>query len=317
MASPATALQIIRLRGLDPTRTKTIRLGYQREVTRRWRAVQKLLRVVIIDHDVFDLKGPTLLSDTQFRTLRRVGSPGRKAFAFTTDSRKVTEFSTWFDDLIDQNVQDLDRVLEESGIANLPKTHWQSSFVRRGYRRGAAWALTSMARLYRNIPPAALVENILQSVFHRERLQSLYTRNFQELQGIGDATAQVVRRELTEGLATGIGPREIARRLTRSVDSIGIVRSRILVQTEIIRANAVGTLATFEQFGVQEVQVDAEFQTVGDDRVCPECAALEGRVYKTVDAYGIIPVHVLCRCNWLPVVPKRSRGRLTRTLSRK
>ena len=51
--------------------------------------------------------------------------------------------------------------------------------------------------------------------------------------------------------------------------------------------------------------VEAEFQTAGDDRVCPQCAALNGEIYKVEDARGVIPVHPRCRCNWLPVVGDR------------
>ena len=286
--SPAALLlRMLQGRRVDPTRTTGIRRAYEREAVKRWRDVKRVVREAIDTRDVFGLKDLATLQ-------RRVGPPIRRAFAFTTDARKVAEFDRWFTDLVNQNVLELESVLEQGGIGNLSPRHWQSAFVRRGYTKGASRALVQMAKLYKGIPASDLIETILASPFHRTRLQSLFTRNFHELQGIGQATAQTLRRELTGGLATGIGPLQIASRLNQRIDKIGITRSRTLARTEIIRANAQGQLATFEQFGVQEVRVQAEFQTVGDNLVCPECASLEGNTYTVEQAREIIPVHPRC-----------------------
>ena len=167
--------------------------------------------------------------------------------------------------------------------------------MKQGYTKGASRTLARMARLFKGIPSADLVESVIASPFHRTRLQSLYTRNFNELRGINDAMGQAVSRELTDGLAAGIGPLPLARRLAGRVDGIGIARARTMARTEIIRANAEGQLATFEQFGALEVNLEAEFQTVGDDDVCPQCLDLEAdNPYTIEEARGIIPVHPNC-----------------------
>ena len=277
----------VQLQQYDPTKTTTIRRAYERAVVRRFTIVKQVLREAVDTRDVFGLRPLHLLQ-------RRVGAPVRRAFDFPTDSTKVAEFDKWFRGMVDQNVLDLEEVLAQGGIANLPDTQWQAAFVKQGYTKGASRTLTRMARLYKDIPPSDIIDSILASPFHQGRLKALYTRNFNELKGITDAMSQQISRELTEGLATGIGPEALARRLRDRVDKVGIARGRVLARTEIIRANAEGQLATFEQFGVQEVMVEAEFQTAGDDRVCPQCAALEGKIYTVEDARGVIPVHPRC-----------------------
>jgi SPP1 gp7 family putative phage head morphogenesis protein len=81
----------------------------------------------------------------------------------------------------------------------------------------------------------------------------------------------------------------------------------LLARTEIIRAHAEGTLNNFELAGLENVELQAEFLTAGDDRVCPICSALSGKIYSIKEARGIIPVHPNCRCTWLPYDPEVSK----------
>jgi len=38
--------------------------------------------------------------------------------------------------------------------------------------------------------------------------------------------------------------------------------------------------------------------TTGDERVCPICGALAGRVYRVGQFLPSMPAHVFCRCRW-------------------
>lgn len=67
-------------------------------------------------------------------------------------------------------------------------------------------------------------------------------------------------------------------------------------------AYAEGALNSYEEMGIEGVEVEAEFATAGDDVVCPECEELEGKVYSIEEARGVIPVHPNCRCAWIPMV---------------
>ena len=75
-----------------------------------------------------------------------------------------------------------------------------------------------------------------------------------------------------------------------------------LARTEVINAYTEGTLDSYERLGVEEVQGRAEWSTAGDDRVCPQCAGMEGAVFTIREARGLIPLHPNCRCAWLPVI---------------
>ncbi len=77
-------------------------------------------------------------------------------------------------------------------------------------------------------------------------------------------------------------------------------RAQILARTEIIRAHAEGQLQEFENWKVLQVNVKAEWITAGDNRVCPQCADLEGSIFTIEVARGMIPLHAQCRCAWIP-----------------
>ena len=78
----------------------------------------------------------------------------------------------------------------------------------------------------------------------------------------------------------------------------------MLARTEIIRSHSEGTLNMFELAGIEEVELQAEFLTAGDERVCPICDSMAGKIYELKDAHGVIPVHPNCRCTWLPYDPE-------------
>jgi SPP1 gp7 family putative phage head morphogenesis protein len=109
---------------------------------------------------------------------------------------------------------------------------------------------------------------------------------------------QQISGVLANGLAQGKGPMQIARDINNRVDKIGITRARVIARTETINAHAEATLNSYEEAGVEGVEVEAEFTTSGDNAVCPECDALSGKVFTLTEARGVIPVHPQCRCSW-------------------
>jgi SPP1 gp7 family putative phage head morphogenesis protein len=101
----------------------------------------------------------------------------------------------------------------------------------------------------------------------------------------------------------GRGVTAITNDLTDRIDSLTDSRALTIARTEVIHVHAEGQLDSFEDLGVDELGVEAEFSTAGDDLVCPQCEALEGNTYSVDEARGIIPVHPNCRCTWIPKVP--------------
>jgi SPP1 gp7 family putative phage head morphogenesis protein len=132
-----------------------------------------------------------------------------------------------------------------------------------------------------------------------------------------------VRDVLTTGLAEGVNPRELARRLTSEIRSLERTRAEVLARTEVINAHADATLDRYERAGTEGVTVSGEFATADDTRVCPICEAIEGEVFSPRAMRGETvvfepsagepdhlageypvkpPVHPNCRCAILPVV---------------
>jgi very-short-patch-repair endonuclease len=83
------------------------------------------------------------------------------------------------------------------------------------------------------------------------------------------------------------------------VDSLGRFiparrRAEILARTEIIRAHHYANVNEYKTWGAFGVSVVAEFRTAGDDRVCEECAALEGKIFTLDEILPMIPIHPQC-----------------------
>jgi SPP1 gp7 family putative phage head morphogenesis protein len=137
-----------------------------------------------------------------------------------------------------------------------------------------------------------------------DKVMLLAQRSYSDLKGVTEVMSTAMSRVLVDGLIAGDGPRKIGRELAKQVDDIGLQRGTTIARTEIIRAHAEGQLHAMEELGIEDVGVQVEFSSTGDDLVCPECQDLEGTVLPVDEAHGIIPVHPNCRCAWIPFVPK-------------
>lgn len=113
-------------------------------------------------------------------------------------------------------------------------------------------------------------------------------------------------RIVGNGAARGLGPRQLEidiRRLLRGARDpkglnrrIGLEqRAAVIARSELSNAYAQATLARAQQRGDNYVRVLAS----NDERMCPVCAARNGRVF-AVDRV-VIPFHPMCRCVAVPV----------------
>ena len=318
--------------GQDPTSTKTIRSRWSAEMYRRFRALKGVIREAVVDNDVLGLREdapePTVVQPgrpqgTQFvasyqseafdareygRSLAanqaRIGPDGVRppypgAFNFPTDEDKVEAFMGW---LREQERIGILEITEAEGREVVSHTGWQNTYVRSAYRRGMEKGTWAMKTAGIEIPGED-VDVLFRSPQHADALGLLYTRTFQELDGITSAMDQDISRTLVEGLARGWNPNKTARELNDRVGAVGLHRARVMARTETVRSANEAALNRYEdlQRRIGGVTAAVEFSTAGDDRVCPECLLLEGQVYDIVEARGVIPVHPNCRCMWLPV----------------
>lgn len=264
-----------------------------------------------MEEDVFGLK-----DEVTVRVLQ--STPGRRRYAFRSSADKVQAFMDW----LRRQVQDgVLQVTQIEQVGRAVDSAWTNVFIKDSYRRGVMRARAQMRQVGLNIPTLAEtggVEIAIGTPFHADRLGLLWTRTFNELKGITDAMDQMISRVLSQGIADGLGADTLAKRLNAVikgtggdlslVDALGRFipaerRAEILARTEVVRAHAEAQLQEFENFGVEGVEIKAEWITAGDNRVCPLCADLEGSVFSIDQAKGMLPLHAQCRCAWLPFNP--------------
>jgi len=109
---------------------------------------------------------------------------------------------------------------------------------------------------------------------------------------INKTTLEALRHELSLGLEVGESIQELTKRIEGYFEGNAEIRAKMISRTEVISAYNEGHLHRYELEGVDK----SEFYAAPD--ACDECLPLDGRVYITKEAHGIIPVHANCRCRW-------------------
>jgi hypothetical protein len=253
----------------EPTRTRSLRQRYARRLRGAWADIRAALRRGLVESDALGIE--SLASD-----------PTRN-FDFDTDARQAEAFTEWLETQTEQDI--------------LTRFGDENQFISTAYERGVADSQAELHAL--DLSQGRAGATALQLPVHREQLQSLFARNLNELEGMTDAVATDLRRELTEGLAAGDGPRDIADGLT---DIIGRVedgiprgamnRATMIARTEIMNSHDRARLQEWERAGVEQVGV----LIAGD--ACPQCQAYKaGEPYQASNAYGNLPQHPNCRCS--------------------
>lgn len=129
--------------------------------------------------------------------------------------------------------------------------------------------------------------------FASKKVLALAARLSVELKGATDAMAQRIARAVLDGLDQEQTPTQVAKAIGDAV-GIGERRALLIATTELTRSHAEGQLDAIEALGLDEVAVMAEWQTADDP--CPQCAPLDGVVFKLEEARGLIPRHPRCAC---------------------
>lgn len=281
----------------ESTRTLTIRKQYAQWLRGRLSAIRAALRRGIVEYDAFDLLAAShgtktgTGTGTTTPTDALVDAPA--GWDFPSNSDKERAFNTWVDNQLDEEILDPNRR--------------RNPHLGRAYERGVKESNTKLRRAgVVEVADDASVEAILRRPAHRETLETVYTRNYRQLEGFTSAIGQDTGRVISNGLAAGHGPREIARDLA---DVIGRVengvprghhnRATVIARTETMNAFHQSTAERFAEFGVER----AEVVVAEDERTCQQCLDLEkGNPYPVSELRGILPLHPQCRCSFIPVV---------------
>jgi len=295
----------------DPTRTIHLRNAFVRDLNKRFRALRGIIRRAIVEQDCFGML------DRKFKVTALAAFdfflPERKAFAFPRSEEKVNAFMSW---LQGQEAKGLLEIGTMQQIGTSTETAWTNKYIKDSYQRGIIRARMEMKNAGYKVPPISETGGISASMstpFHVERCGLLFSRTFQELKGITSQMDTQMSRVLSQGLADGKNPGEIAKLLTKTISgpagNLGITdilgrfipvekRAQTLARTEIIRAHSQGMIQEAKSWAVENVHVIAEWVTAGY-KVCPLCAGLEGRTFSLDEAMNLLPYHPNCRCSFI------------------
>ena len=291
----------------QPSGTEDIEERFLGAVADRSERVRELVAATVAENDALHL---------QERQETGTLADPEENFPRVSPGELVERFTEWFQG-----------VLEDALLEPLPMDeveageHWTGEFLRSGYLR--AWQQAT-GRLQQEGADVATdsIEAVIQLPVPQRQLRDLYRRAYSNLEDITSSMAQTVREELTEGLAAGENPREMARRLNDELEDITHRRLRTLARTEVINSHTTATLDRYERAGADTVQ-HGEWADADDDDVCPICSALDGREYSIDEMRsgtfefepgpdqpdylgGVYPIrppaHPNCRCTILPVI---------------
>ncbi|WP_226040854.1 phage minor head protein [Natrinema sp. DC36] len=299
----------------DPTKTKTIRQTYARRLRAAFGRINSTIRDAVIEEDIFGLRSDDLSEAQVEELLDTFASAGRDVELRAADDppdlstvppgERIERFREWL-----QTAQESE-VLE---VIDRDENVW----VRRAYERGIEDADTNLRKAGLDIEPtdAAAAQQLVQMPVHERKLHVLFARNYAELEGITNAVAQQVTRELADGIGEGVNPTVMARRITDRVNKIGKTRATVLARTETINAHSQATVERYRQQGVESVGLEPEVrvQTAGDQRVCDQCASVAQRGPWELDEFegstDQPPVHPQCRCAVIPIVNEAAAAAL-------
>lgn len=275
----------------DPTRTGLIRRKFVGEMRNRFGAVRKLVYDLVGRQDVFGLAATPnpLLGNVEVDVA---------TFRFASNPEKVELFRQWLQEQIDANILTAD-------VSGAP---WTSEFIDSSYKKGIIHGYEEALPQNLNDSPdmfsggqRQFIQPTLSGSATTKRIEMIFTRTFEDLRGVTQTMSHQMSRILAQGFADGKNPRVIAREMTKEIDKLTRTRATVIARTEVIAAHAQGQLDAYSELGMEQVRVEAEWSTAGDDRVCEQCEELEGVVMSIKEAEGLIPRHPNCRCAWMPV----------------
>lgn len=179
------------------------------------------------------------------KRVRRCGKAYRDALSqiqFLAVNVERYEFLTSVD-AIDLLLADLQRIVDAT--MNEGGRWLFTGYVRPAYQQGTAKANASIANQSKLYADARSLEQLLTSPPYLKRLSLLRGRLFEKMEGITADVQQTLASTLTQGLADGVGPLEISKRIT---ESTGIVERRAnnIARTETGEALREGRLAETE-----------------------------------------------------------------------
>lgn len=278
-------------KGRDPSNTAQIQIEFIKELQRRFKRVRGRIRNRVgYQNDALTLRSNADETDV-----------------FLTDPEKVDQFIKQLREWLREEVLEIvDPIRVQNG------QHWTRDYLQNAYVAGAQTAQGRLMQAGVSLT-ADGSDEILERAVSVRQLQDIYTRAFENLQGITDDMAREVRTTLTRGIAEGWNPKKMASELNREIRSMTRTRAVTLARTETIHSHTEATLNEYERAGVDGVSHTSRMHAHDDD-VCLFCRVTGGETYtlrefRDVSArfqgsvYRLAPPsHPNCRCSPMPAM---------------
>ncbi|WP_050049744.1 minor capsid protein [Halostagnicola sp. A56] len=300
----------------DPTQTKTIRQTYAQRLRGAFGRINSTILERVIKDDILGLRDSDVSEDQAQQLVETfAGVAPRHELQAVDEPPDLSTVDT--DERIERFREWLETAMESEVLEVIDRD--ENVWVRRAYERGLEDADTNLRQAGLDIEStdAEAARQLVQMPVHERKLQVLFSRNYAELDGITNAVAQQITRELADGVAAGENPTEMARRISDRIDKIGKTRSTVLARTETINAHTQATIERYRQQGVDSVGLEPEVQvqTAGDQRVCSQCASVAQGGPWTLDEFegseNQPPIHPQCRCTVIPIVNEAAAAAIT------
>lgn len=319
----------------DPTRTTSLRARFVQDGSARWRRLIRDMRISIVDNDCFGI-----VSGERPVTLAAV-EPGRYKFLHTQG--KIDGFMDWLRKEEENGVLQIvprararpDRYVRPTAWTEMDELEpWSNIYIRNAYQRGVVRARNNLRKQVRaaGLNPDRFVPTEITAAFaqpfHAERVAFIYTRAFEDLKTATQVANARMRRELTEGLTTGISrgmaegkhPMRIARELHKDLGEVGkkvgIHRFRLIARTEVIAAHHRANIAEYRLAARElaeeglDVRVEIKAEWLTGANPCVQCEAQAAKGLYTMDEIEtLIPFHPQCRCEASPKIVDKGTGK--------
>lgn len=278
----------------DPSSTITLRNAFVADLARRYAALKKVIVESVVDEDIFQLGNSSIIS-------RNLEPANPNTFASLTPAERIAAFDSWLDQQETAGI--LQRVPGPMGTERA----WSDQYITSSYQSGLRRSMRDLEAKGISVPATTLpgaggVGGVFLTPFHQSRVQVLFEETFLGLDNVTIAMNTQIRRVLAEGIAEGIGPEEMARRINGRVDKIGLTRSKMIARTEIVKTY--NTAQTFEFQRIENIigeEIFVQWQTAEDERVRSSHRARNQKIY-TKEEYLTLIGEPNCRCTGLPYV---------------
>jgi len=259
---------------IDPTKTLLIRNRASKEIDKRFMPIRKFVRDVIYVGKL--VTNSSLVQPRKYEFLR--------------DQEKIAEFNRDLQLLIDKEILDIaDGVIQ-------PKNYWLNIHMGQAYDKGARKTRLAVER---GIPSLTKLPGYspLANPFHVERAELIYTRVFNDMKNVTDTMRGQMSRVLADGMLRGNNPKTVAKEMIGRVDSIGIVRAKLIARTEIVESHNQASILEGSLLS-KETGIKEQYIWIGadDGRERPTHIARNNNIYSKEEVLSMIG-EPNCRCS--------------------